>query len=77
MNGKHENYAYTTNVETDPTHPSESCSRFVDGGVDVRWRNPPRYCLWCQEIVLVRILEKTGQPLLAGDPESINQRGKV
>jgi hypothetical protein len=78
MNGKHENYAYTTNVENDPTaHPRETCNRFVDGGVDLRWRNPPRYCLWCQEIVVLRILEKTGQLLMAGDPESINERGQV
>jgi IgA Peptidase M64 len=78
MNGKHENYAYTTDADNDPTaHPTETCNRFVDGGVDLRWRNPPRYCLWCQEIVVLRILEKTGQLLLAGDPESINERGQV
>ena len=78
MNGKHENYAYTSDEDEDPTaDPPDNCSRFEDGGVDLRWRNPPRYCLWCQEIVVLRILEKTGQLALAGDPASINDRGEV
>lgn len=78
MNGKHENYAYTTDASDDPTaEPDETCNRFVDGGADLRWRDPPRYCLWCQEIVVLRILEKTGQFLLPGDAASINERGRV
>jgi hypothetical protein len=32
-------------------------------------------CFWCQEIVTVRILEKTGQFARAGDPSDINERG--
>jgi hypothetical protein len=78
MNGKHENYAFTSNVASDPTtNPVAGCARFVDGGADLRWRNPPRYCLWCQEIVVLRILEKTGQLAQAGDPSSINERGRT
>ena len=42
----------------------------------LRWRNPPIYCLWCQEIIVIRILEKTGQLAKPGDDDSINQRGR-
>lgn len=80
MNGRHENYAYTTDESADPTAaPPAGCPRFdtEDGGADLRWRDPPRYCLWCEEIVVIRILEKTGQLALAGDPANINARGRV
>jgi len=80
MNGKHPNYAYTTDRDLDPTaNPPASCNRFdtEERGVDLRWRNPPRYCLWCQEIVVVRILEKTGQLAMAGDPSDVNARGRT
>jgi hypothetical protein len=78
MNGKHENYAYTSDVANDPTsNPVAGCARFVDGGADLRWRTPPRYCLWCQEIVVLRILEKTGQLAQDGDPSSLNERGRT
>jgi hypothetical protein len=79
MNGGHQNYAYTPFVEDDPTHdpPPTGCSRFADGGTDLRWRNPPTYCLWCQEIVVIRTLEKTGQLARAGDDPSINVNGEA
>ncbi len=80
MNGSHENYAYTIDESADPTAaPPPGCTRFdgTDGGADLRWRNPPRYCFWCEEIIVVRILEKTGQLALAGDPANINSRGRV
>lgn len=80
MNGRHQNYAYTSDAAEDPTaDPPESCNRFdrEEHGADLRWRNPPRYCLWCQEIVVTRILEKTGQLALAGDPGDVNARGRV
>lgn len=72
MNGQHVNYAYSTS-ETSPA------------SVDLRFRRvvtatgaviPPRYCLWCQEIVTIRILEKTGQLAAAGDPADVNERGR-
>lgn len=34
-------------------------------------------CFWCEEIVAVRILEKTGQFTRAGDPSDINDRGET
>lgn len=63
MNGGHHNYAYST-TEKPPAL------------ADLRFRRPPRYCLWCQEIVTIRILEKTGQLAAAGDPENVNDRGR-
>ena len=76
MNGKHLNYAYTYDVVRDPTaNPPTDCPRFIDGGSDLRWRDPPTYCLWCQEIVVIHILEKTGQLAGPGDDPSINERG--
>jgi hypothetical protein len=72
MNGKHENYAYSA-TETSAAE------------VDLRFRRimtqsgtviPPRYCLWCQELVTIRILEKTGQLVANGDPADINERGR-
>jgi hypothetical protein len=77
MNGKHDNYTYTGDGGDPSDNPPTNCSRFVDGGTDLRWRDPPRYCVWCQEIVVLRLLEKTGQLALAGDPSSINDRGEV
>jgi hypothetical protein len=34
-------------------------------------------CFWCQEVVAVRILEKTGQFVRAGDPSNFNDLGCV
>jgi hypothetical protein len=59
------NYAFTS-TEPDPDEDDE---------VDLRWRNPPRYCLWCHEIVVARILEKTKQLASADDPVNINACG--
>jgi len=63
MNGGHHNFAYST-TEMPPA------------GADLRFRRPPRYCLWCQEIVTIRILEKTGQLAAGNDPANINERGR-
>jgi len=70
MNGRHKNYAFTSDESNDPTGPDASLMI-----ADLRWRNPPRYCLWCHEIVVARILEKTGQLASSDDPENINDRG--
>lgn len=79
MNGKHKNYAYTSDESNDPTGPDASVMK-----ADLRFRRivtgagviPPRYCLWCQEIVVARILEKTGQLAARADPDEINARGR-
>lgn len=70
MNGKHDNYAYAPD-ETPPTNPDGSLKT-----IDLRFRNPPEYCLWCQEIVVARVLEKTGQLASSGDPGDIDERGR-
>lgn len=72
MNGKHENYAYSTS-ETPPASADLRFRRVVTSAGTVI---PPRYCLWCQEIVTIRILEKTGRLATAGDPADINERGR-
>ncbi|MED5811318.1 hypothetical protein VST63_03010 [Mycolicibacterium sp. 050232] len=77
MNGKHQNYAYTPNGD-DPTfgEPPSDCDRVFVGGADLRWRHPPTYCLWCQEIVVIRTLEKTGVLATPHDDPSIDVRGR-
>jgi hypothetical protein len=71
MNGAHENYAYTSDEASDPTaNPG-------GGFTGAALRSPGRYCLWCQEIVAARILEKTGQLAESGDPANINARGRA
>jgi hypothetical protein len=80
MNGMHENYAYTPDAPSDPTaNPptTTSCNRFLSpAGCVLRWRKPPTYCLWCEEIVVIRTLEKTGQLETAHDDDSIDERGR-
>lgn len=68
MNGEHENYAYTSDEASDLVHPP---------GSRVDLRSVDRYCLWCQEIVVARILEKTGQLATAADPSNVNARGRA
>src|SRR5262245_52700542 len=40
-------------------------------------RTADRLCLWCEAIVTVRILEKTGALARADDPEEINELGRI
>ena len=85
MNGRHENYAYTHDADSDWTDldaPNVADRRIAD----LRFRRverdppladiPPRYCLWCHEIVTARILEKTGQLAEDDDPSDIDARGR-
>jgi len=71
MNGGHHNFAFTQVAADDPT---------IDDGVvkgaDLRGR-APSFCLWCQEIVAIRILEKTDQLLEAGDSSDITTQGTL
>jgi hypothetical protein len=61
MNGLHENYKCDIDPSSDP--------------IDLRDRS--RFCIWCQEVLTVRILEKTGQFRRPGDPDNIIVRGQV
>ena len=85
MNGVHENYAYTHDADSDWTDldaPDVENRRFADLRFRRVARNspladiPPRYCLWCHEIVTARILEKTGQLSEDDDPSDIDARGR-
>jgi hypothetical protein len=75
MNGGHDNFAFTQVADNDPTIDSNgvvtgaSLRTFPNGGV--------YFCLWCQEIVALRILEKTDQLLEAGDPSDITTQGTL
>jgi hypothetical protein len=62
MNGGHDNYLYRTDEN-------------LPGPFSLRTRD--RLCLWCEEIVTIRILEKTGAFTLPGDPGDINELGRV
>lgn len=74
MNGKHDNYAFTHDSSQDPTAQADGSYKNETGA----WlRNSKQYCLWCEEVVVVRILEKTGQLAASGDPDDINARGRV
>lgn len=66
MNGRnHENYAYSS-------HEGNATKN-----TDLRFRDPVMFCLWCQELVAMRILEKTGQLARGDDPEEINAKGRM
>jgi hypothetical protein len=74
MNGKHDNYAFTHKDAQDPTAQPDGSYKDETGA----WlRTDNRYCLWCQEVVTVRILEKTGQLAATGDPRDINDQGRL
>lgn len=61
INGTHDNYF--CNVE--------------DGGPATNLRDHNHFCFWCEEIVAMRILEKTHQLERPGDPADINDRGRA
>jgi hypothetical protein len=61
MNGKGDNYSCNQD--------SSSTARNLRDGAN--------YCFWCEEIVAVRILEKTGQLARPEDPTDINARGRT
>ena len=52
MNGSHDNYQFTQ-LDNDPTHLADDTIK----GADLR--DKTRLCLWCQELVTIRLLEKT------------------
>lgn len=62
MNGRHGNYLYRTDENLPDPYSL---------------RTGARLCLWCEEIVTVRILEKTGAFSRVGDPDEINELGRL
>jgi hypothetical protein len=71
MNGRHNNFAFTQIAAEDPTANGDGS--YSGTGEDLR--DDDRFCLWCQEVVTLRILEKTDQLLEDGDPEDETRRG--
>ena len=63
MNGGHDNFPFTQNASQDPTdrQPTAPTADETSAGL----RDNDRLCLWCQELVTLRILEKTDQLLKA------------
>jgi hypothetical protein len=71
MNGGHANFQFTQVSGQDPTLQP-------DGSIKgAGLRDSGHYCLWCQELVTLRILEKTDQLLEPGDPADITTQGIV
>ena len=76
MNGSHENFAFTQVADNDPTTIDADGNVQGKGLRDLPNR-PYRFCLWCQEIVALRILEKTDQLLEPGDSSDITTQGTL
>lgn len=82
MNGTHDNFQFTQDEAADPTSGSDGVYEDpddVDSSSDdgATLRDKARFCLWCQEIVALRILEKTDQLQQDGDPPDIVEAGGV
>ena len=73
MNGRHDNFRYTQDQPNDPT--AESDGSYVDES-GARLRDLFRFCLWCQQLVTLRILERTDQLADASDPASFIDKGQ-
>lgn len=74
MNGSHDNFQYTQVAANDPT--AQPDGSYVDEtGTSLRDRS--RFCLWCQELVTLRILERTDQLQASGDPADFVEKGQV
>jgi len=72
MNGNHDNFQFTQVAAEDPT-ANEDGTYTEENGAGLR--DTDRFCLWCQEIVSLRILEKTDQLLEEGDPADVTSQG--
>ena len=74
MNGLHNNFAFTQVASDDPT--ANAHGAYTEGnGADLRDRD--RFCSWCQEVVVIRILEKTDQLTEPGDPSDPTKQGQT
>lgn len=74
MNGSHDNFQFTQVAAEDPTANADATYTDENGA---GLRDTDRFCLWCQEIVTLRILEKTDQLLEDGDPGDVTSQGTV
>jgi IgA Peptidase M64 len=74
MNGSHDNFEFTQIAADDPTANTDGTYTDENGA---GLRDSDRFCLWCQEIVAIRILERTDQLLQAGDPGDTTAQGVV
>ncbi|MDD1628687.1 MAG: hypothetical protein LUQ26_14655, partial [Methylococcaceae bacterium] len=69
----HDNFQYTQVASNDPT--AQPDGSYVDEtGASLRDRS--RFCLWCQELVAMRILERTDQLQEHGDPTNFVDKGE-
>ena len=80
MNGKHDNFQFTQ-IDAEDLTANADGTYTNENGADLRYwpppDPPPDFCLWCQEIVTLRILEKTDQLLEDGDPGDVTSQGIV
>lgn len=72
MNGGHDNFAFTQVTSQDPT--AEPDGTYTDGN-GAGLRDHDHFCLWCQEVVAIRILEKTDALRRPGDPSDVTDQG--
>lgn len=72
MNGRHDNFAFTQNAPADPTANDDGTYTDENGE---SLRDSDHFCLWCQEVVTIRILEKTDAFMRSGDPSDITDLG--
>lgn len=72
MNGTHDNFRFTQIAADDPTANADG-SYTEESGANLR--DGQRFCLWCQEIATIRILEKTDQLEGPGDSADLNVAG--
>ena len=73
MNGKHDNFKFTQDAAQDPTAQPDGTYN-DETGENLRERR--RFCLWCQELVTMRILERTDQLDESDDPENFVEKGQ-
>jgi hypothetical protein len=74
MNGTHDNFAYTQVASQDPTANPDGTYSDEKGAP---LRDVSHFCVWCQEIMVLRILEKNGQLAEPGDPADPNEQGRI
>ncbi|HHJ15495.1 MAG TPA: hypothetical protein ENJ80_02240 [Gammaproteobacteria bacterium] len=74
MNGRSNNFQFTQDAASDPTAQPDGVYQ-NDKGADLRDKS--RFCLWCQELVCMRILERTDQLQEPTDPADFVERGQI
>jgi hypothetical protein len=74
MNGKHDNFAFTQVASNDPTANPDGTYTDENGAA---LRDGDRFCEWCQEVVVLRILEKTDRLVRSDDPSDPTEQGQA